>query len=312
MATLTEALNQGSLIKSNAAAGAPTNLTQAIQGLSAAKAGKDVSFTSSPAISNVQEQVAQQEVRTAAQKVQEAGAFERRAIDQQVAQVQEVEQAELVNLDEQRMSQQSEYQDRLNTILDDFEKQGEQLDFMKQKALAEQAGFLMRMSSDKYISQLETQGRKSRLNSEINFKDALARSIFRDEIDLFQSDLDFRAYLNSKDRAAKDALSVLSLDQALALATASAKSEGAQKFWSGVGDTGSAVAGAYDKGLFESKPSSLAPAPAPVTSQDPTASTRRSVNSSDGFDLDRLDDELNKQELTDSRLEKKWQTINKP
>ena len=114
-----------------------------------------------------------------------------------------------------------------------FEQQGAQLDIKKNQAKLEQAGFLMRLSDDKYTTNLQMNGRRDRLDSEAGFKEALLRTTFADELDLFNNDLEFRALMRADDRAFQERLAKMNIDMAIKLASAENQAAGATQMWTG-------------------------------------------------------------------------------
>lgn len=224
MATLLEQLRQQG----------PTGTeTQQISNLLSARSGKATAPGATPRATNIQEQVQDQLTRGQLKDVAQQSALqsaqlgqEQRAVEQQYAQQQ-------AQLDEQSISQQETYQRQVDAALKDYSRNIKQLDVTRQGAKVEQLGFQLRLSNQSYIMQLKTEAARDRITSEAGFREALQRSIFADEIDLFSSDLDFRMLLKVDDAQFMRQLASMDIDTAMAIASAEAKANSTQAIVSG-------------------------------------------------------------------------------
>lgn len=236
---------KGGATAPEAQAGALKDNTAGMQTLLRARGGKAVGGGTAPALSNLTEQMAASQAAQEADRLAQEAKIADVGMQQQLAQAKESEEADIAQLDESRMSQQDEYQNRLDGILNDFSQQGAKLDFNKNRAKLEQAGFLMRLSDDKYLTNLEIEGRKNRLESEAAFDEALARAAFADEFELMRDDLEFRAMIKADDRKFREELANMDINTALALASAANQQAAQTQMWSGLSTLAQAGAQAF-------------------------------------------------------------------
>lgn len=233
------------------------NQTEQAQSLLQAKSGKAVAPSTTPRISNIGEQLANQQTQAGVQEQTKANVQQAQNLGtQQQAQDQEIN-FRLRNADEQFAKSMDEYLNRSQAALDEYKQGTRQLDLSKDKARLEQLGFTMRLASDKYVDNLQRIGAQNRLDNELNFNEALARSIFADEQDMFEKDLKFRAMLGEDSRDFNQELGNIDLDFAMSMANAENKANNARTMWSGIGGLGSAgIQGytAYKRGDFNTEP----------------------------------------------------------
>ena len=223
---------------------ATANPLQQLQALSRAKTGKAVQDTGPQASSlmqQVQAQTAQDQSRQLGQQGQQQAlnfAQAEAAQEQEVAQKKEL-------LSEQLIDAQADFNRRAADLYQDFARKGEQLDFQKDKAKAEQLGFSLRLSNDQYINRLQNQAAKARLDNAVNFREELTRAIFAEEQDLFEDSLEFRRLMNADDRAFMDRMAEFDLSMALDLAKSQNEAAANSMIWQGAGTVASAGARAY-------------------------------------------------------------------
>jgi hypothetical protein len=130
------------------------------------------------------------------------------------------------------------------------QKKGE-IDLTKDRAQAEQVGFMLRLSSEQYVERLKIEGSKARLNDRINFTEALQRAMFDEERKLLDENLRFKRLIGATERDFKEQVAEIDIESALAIAGARAqganaamKAEAISGIVSGAIKTGSAI---YDK-----------------------------------------------------------------
>lgn len=224
-----------------------------VQELTRATTGKSVGSGTTPALSTQQQSMAaqqtQQQQRQLQQQQQEAagqlGAAERQVDVQQ-------RQAKL-RLSEKEIQVREQAYQRLGNLLDEMAKGKDKLELGKLKAQTEQAGFLYRLNSEKYVTKLQIEGRKARLDNELQFKEALTRAIFKEERTLLQENLEFQSLIAATGRDYKEKLEMMSVEQAMELsridadvANTAAKYEAISTITSGVVRAGSSAASSYD------------------------------------------------------------------
>ncbi|MEM4733287.1 MAG: hypothetical protein QXD70_02030 [Candidatus Bathyarchaeia archaeon] len=197
-------------------------------------------------LSNIQQQLAEQQTAAAAEQLQQEGTMEAAELgQQQEAAEMQVSQQEF-ETQERKLNLMQQYQQTLSTMLMEYEQSFAKLDARKQQAKLEQIGFLMRLADDKYITQLQINGRRARLENEYVFKENLQRAIFADELELLANNLMFRQLLNMDNREWKEQMQDIDVEFAIELAMAEAKSASTQAIVSGLGDTISAGAKFYN------------------------------------------------------------------
>lgn len=214
--------------------------TQQVQGLIQAKSGKAGAPTQGPATSNVAEQQATQTAQVQQGAQQQAA----QAQGAQMANA-AVTQGENEALAEAKFSEEQEdVKSRLlqqtNSVLQEYEQGNRTLDFNRDKAKLEQVGFTLRLTNDKYLSNLQREGKKSRLDSDLGFKEELMRTIFADEEELIRDDLDFRALMRADDREFEKLMATMDINTALQIASAESKAANQQQMWGSLGSLASA------------------------------------------------------------------------
>ena len=235
--------------------------TQAAQNLLATKAtGKAVEpGAGQPATMNLGEQVAQQQAQTA-QVEQAREAQLPNLIQEAEAQQTEFEGAQSnLELDEKYNQAQTNLLNQANRLLTSYETGQRQLDMTRKRADAEQLGFTLRLSNSKYLDNLNREARKNRLDNELKFKEALQRSIFDEELGMFQDNLDFRRMMNADERQFNDLLSQINIDFAMDMAKQDSAQANQEMMWRGISGVVGAGAEAYGKGLFSSSGNTTVP-----------------------------------------------------
>ena len=245
MATLLDIVNKRQSSLSPVTQPLGPSQTSQLQQLSQATSGRAPTQSTGPRMSNVGEQLANQQTQLQLQQVAQAEQQGQQQVQQQAEQV--VKEEQLVQRD---MTEQSaRFMDQLMNdqlgVLQQFSKGEKQLNLKKDKARLEQIGFTLRLNNDKYINKLQEEGFRARLDNEAVFEEELARSIFAEELDLFRDNLDFRAMMGASDRDFQEQVASMDLNSAIELANASAQSAASQQMWSGIGTMVSGGVGAY-------------------------------------------------------------------
>ena len=118
----------------------------------------------------------------------------------------------------------------------------EELDFKKSAAATEQMGILSRLSADKYVNQLQTEGAKRRLDDSNEFKLAMQETIYDDMKELIESDLDFKKMLGADDREFQKELQEMDINAAMAVIRSQIRGRENERMWEAI--SGLAGAGA--------------------------------------------------------------------
>lgn len=237
--------------------------TQGIAKLLRAKSGKAVGG-SDVGQSSLGEQQAvvqgQQDVQQAAgqgylqQQGQEA---------QSAAQTQQTE-LQKADIGQQRKFNALENKMRTTQLLNAAEQDRGKLNLQKDAAATNQLVQGLRLDNQKYISDLQREGARSRLDNANDYAREFAKAVFGDNEKLVQENLGHKSIVDAEDWEYKRALSNMGVDQAWVMYNNNRASEAARTKWEGVGGATTAAVGAY----ASSSPSteSAAPASAPVAS----------------------------------------------
>ncbi|MCF1193253.1 hypothetical protein LRR18_16810, partial [Mangrovimonas sp. AS39] len=123
------------------------------------------------------------------------------------------------NLGSQLEEYRSAFERQSDNLLRDFERDSRQLDDTRTQAKTEQLGFLLRLQDKQYIDQLQMEGEKARLNTNLGFKEAAFRSQLEDNMTLFRNDQMFKKFVNSSEREFRDQLSKMDINYAMQVAS---------------------------------------------------------------------------------------------
>jgi len=200
-----------------------------------------------------QEQVALQEAEQGQQVMQEQARQMQAGAELAQAEQEQQFKFNLEEMDEKQVNASQELMNRSLAILQDFEQGRAKLDLSRDRARMEQALFGMRLSNKKYTDQLEIQGRKRRLDNAVEFKYALAETLFKEERDLLKSDIQFRRALAADEREFERLVSTINIDAALRMAMQEAEATNIAQIVSGAKDvvSGGARLAAKSKGAKE-------------------------------------------------------------
>ena len=204
---------------------APTQTTQVQQLLTTKATGRAAGTTAAPKATNIQEQIALNQASLQQKELARAGQEAATQLGMQAEEAQQQYQQSIAELDEKQISAQEQYQRQAEAVFRDLARGTREIDFQKDNAKAEQLGFQIRLSNDQYINRLKLEGARSRLNSEIAFKEALAVSIFAEEEALYRNNLSFKSMIDANDRVFNEKLSEMSIDLAVQLASTEAKGQ---------------------------------------------------------------------------------------
>lgn len=208
--------------------------------LQRAKSGKQVS--GSAPVSNIGEQVANQDTNAQLQQVGQQAQVQNLAAGQQQQQVAQQGQQQATEIQQGRNANQMQARLKTNELLQGLEQAGQTLDQDKKNAQMEQLGFNLAMQDKTYTDQLQREGAKQRLNDRTSFADAAARQSLGDGLDIFQQQLGGKNLIAANDREFTRALAQMDMDSAMQMANNAAKAAQIQ-------GTASAVGGIADAGI---------------------------------------------------------------
>jgi predicted glycoside hydrolase/deacetylase ChbG (UPF0249 family) len=229
---------------------APTALEQSQQ-MAQASTGKAATGVAGAAVSNIAEQVTEdQTAKQQAEVQQQANLAER---NQQAEEEQQYLQLADQELDYRNKGLQvkQEFNSQLSKLIQDFKEKGDALDLEKSKAAAEQIGTLMRLQDDKYVNNLKMEGSKRRLDNMKAFKEAAMESQFSNQLSLLNDDFSFKSMLRADEREFKVKMEQMGYQQAMDMVEAEIQGNKDAMVWRGIGGLAEAGVQAWDKGLFD-------------------------------------------------------------
>jgi hypothetical protein len=228
--------------------GSPLGQTAQVSQLLQAKSGKSPQTaisSAAPRASNIAEQAANQQTALGLEGLRQQGSLVAEGLQQESANQTQTFQQGAEKVNEQLLDLQDQYTRQSEAILQDYQRGTRKFDLQKDKARMEQLGFNLRLSNDQYIQQLQREGFKSRLDNQARFQEELARTVFGEELDMFQNDLGFRSLMNADNRRFNEQLGAIDIDFAVAMATTANQAANTQMMWSSAGQLGAAGAQGY-------------------------------------------------------------------
>lgn len=252
--SLTALSDKGSAESAAAGAGAGLGTTEMLRQQVRAGSGKASSdMGTGPARSTETEAVTVAAGQAAAEQVRQQAGQAAAGVARAQTELELSTRRDMEGLSEQQANQVQDYRQKSLRILQTVNQGRDKLSVSKQKAAAEQAGFLMRQSSKAYVDQLQLEGKRNRLDSRAGFQSALMDTFFKDQEDLLRGDLSFRRALAGDAREFTKYLAGMDLDAALALATGELQTKSTAAMYSSVSAGVGAGASAYSKGLGQPK-----------------------------------------------------------
>ena len=222
--------------------------TAQVQALTATAAtGKEATqgIGGNPKLSSLSEKLAGMNNLLNMQQLQQQGTMQSTAQAQQAqAQMQQFTQAS-GTMDIQRANAMQDWSNQASAIMTNQADEIKKMGLADDKSRAEQLGLMLRLSNEKYVTQLNDTAAKARADTTQGFQIALKNSVFAQETDLLNTNLQFRNFMNQDHREAVKGLASMDLGFAMAIAAADNKAAAAGMMWSGAGQVASAGAQAY-------------------------------------------------------------------
>lgn len=240
-----------------------TDQTGRARQLLAAKSGKAVSAGQLAPQSAVAEAAEVDQTRAGLEQVQPAAqvaAAQQQQGQQKIADTEAATRADLA-LRRQQALQQNDI--RKQQLFGEVAREGRKLDYDRDAAKLEQMAHTLRLSDKKYTDMLELEGQRRRLDSELDFKEALNQSILGSNADLLKSNLGNKSVLAASDREFQQTMSQLDLNAALEMASNEAADARQAAMISGAGGLATAGIsgyGAYADAHPSTRPTATAPA----------------------------------------------------
>lgn len=243
MANLLETIRNNSAALGTQKQGVQDN-TQQVATLLRAKSGKAGSAPDS-AISNLQETAAVDQTNNTIQnQVAPAQAIQQAGIEQQAKSATETAGIQKAELNQSRTF--NEVENRLNTtkLLNQFEQNKGQLDLDKNKSQVQQFAQGLRLSNDKYISDLQREGSKARLDNEVKFNEALQNEAFDYDTQLQKQLFENEDIAKMSDRDFEKKLAQMGIDSAWTAFRSNQKANAEKSKYQAIGSLVSAGIGA--------------------------------------------------------------------
>jgi len=217
---------------------------QSVAALLRAKSGKNIAAPE-VAASSLGEQ---QAVTQGQQAVQQVG--QTAYIQQQGQQAQQTAQQQQTQLQQADIAQGRRFnalENKMKTeqLLQAAEQDKGRLDLRKNAAEVEQLVQGLRLNNNKYISDLQREGTRARLNDAASFQEEYAKAVFGNNKELVEQNLGNKKILDASNREYDKALSQMGVDQAWIMYNNARREEASRATWEGVGGVTTAAVGAY-------------------------------------------------------------------
>jgi hypothetical protein len=154
-------------------------------------------------------------------------------------------QGQMQDMTNQRREQKMKFEQASKQVTAELKQN---LSIMSEQDKADQlevAASLIRIRNDKYINELQMEGRKRRLDNKIKFDEALKEAVFDEEIDLMRDNFAFNKLMSAEEAEFQKGLANMSLDAAIALSRSQMESANKSAVVSGVGSAITQGAGYY-------------------------------------------------------------------
>lgn len=233
--------------------------TEALRAISQAASGKQAPSLggAGPSRSVQAEMQVVDQVKRGQEELAKQNQIQQLAFAQEAKNIQDEEQFKNKLLSEDELNARDKYLTTQERILSEYTTGQRQLDLNKDKAKLEQLGFNMRLSNDKYLSELQRQATMANLSDALAFEEEMYRTIFADEEELLRNDLDFRALMAADKRTFEEEVMRIDIDTAIAMANAENRAISQRQMWEGISGLGQAGVSAYASGMFKKEPTAI-------------------------------------------------------
>lgn len=220
--------------------------TATVQRLLSAKRGI-VGGKKAPAGLAVGEMAAQAAVQPELAKLGQAAQLESTSLLQQAAGEAEEVQQRKQNIAAQRQQSQLQARIQSDAILRGLEQGRATLSEAQRRSGMEQVASQLRLSNDAYITNLEMEGARSRLQNKIDFDMQLKRDIMADNIALLEMQIGNKKIIDMSDDEFRKELAKIDINTAIAMQKENAKFSAQQQQIQALGQAGTTAIGAYGK-----------------------------------------------------------------
>lgn len=214
--------------------GAVPGQTQQLQSVLQAKAGKAVTPSTAPAPSAIAEQAALSLGEKQMKQVQQAGEMKAAQQELQAAEQEQSKGLQFQELEQKKQAFRQEAQRNLENIYAEAGRAEKELDLNKYKSSLEQAGFYERLRNDKYLTNLQMEGDKQRLNTELGFKRALLQDSLIDAQNLMGDQMAHQVLFNQNARQFDEELAKMDLNTASAILASKISAANQQAIFGGI------------------------------------------------------------------------------
>ncbi len=225
----------------------PTDNTSAAQRLiSARRTGKEI-LGRAPQVQSTAEQMTNMGTQQGLNQAAEQNVI----ASQQMAlqgESQELEQSEAkANFTQQSAQSLQKLATQEEQLMAEVARQQATIGQQASRQLLEQLGFNLAMQDRQYVSKLQSEGQRRRLDDDLSFKTELQQSIFKDQESLFRDKLAFKNMMNADERAFTDKLAQMDINTAMSLFKEQMRQAGVEGFFSGLGTVVSGGIAGYTK-----------------------------------------------------------------
>jgi hypothetical protein len=240
---------QSSLGQSTQPMGTPSGLaTEQALKMSQAASGKAVQPGQGPKVDTSLERAAAVTGQQAQQQVAQQTQAQTIALQAQEQQQQQAFRLQIRSQNEKKVAIKSEAIQKVQSILDSYERKGIEFDLQREEAEVEQAKFLIRLQDDQYIQQLEMASARERLDQEFVFNVALAESVFGEYYSLLLDNVSFQKLLGQDRREFEREMGELQIKHNLWKQSLGVESANAQRRYEGYSQIVSGIAETVEVG----------------------------------------------------------------
>lgn len=219
---------------------ATPDATQQTAQVLGAKMGKQVSPPTGPAQTNIAEQQTAQVGQQQLQQIAGEGQLKSEQQTQQGLEQQQSFDIARQEMDQKRTALAQQARQQMGRLEQEHQQALGQLDVNRQKSAVEQAGFLSRLSNDKYITALQSAAEKQRLTNGAAIKQKLMQDAFSDELSMMKDNTAFQRVLDSDQRTFEKHLAEMDINSALAILNANLSASSQAMMAQGFGNVVSA------------------------------------------------------------------------
>jgi len=235
MPTLFETLQQNLGQQAQPVPGAGGQQTQTVADILRAKQGQVGGMGGGARASSLAATSAAQQTQTQGAQQAISGQLEGQQFQQQNVDEKRQYAIQAAQIESKRQSMVQQAQIKTDQIMQEAQQQGRQLTFDQDANKLEELGFNLRLQDKQYVSQLQIQGAKQRLNDANSFKMAMAQTQFGDNYDTLKNKLDFNKVMSDNENDFLSQMQNIDVNAALEMADNAAKQANQQALYQGIG-----------------------------------------------------------------------------